>query len=442
MTDHDPSRQSPKTTKPTTPAAPQLRSAFSRQRFSEFADKLGLSRLRQVPGIGWVIAIAAIALLIQGVGLANLIAVNEEKQQWSAAANQREGLLVEIRELEKNRLSIKEELHTIKGMIDHESGRLAEVQAALKLTQQLRDEAQREQGAAANEANRLREANEMLAAKSKDLATRLTTTETRVTELEATRDRLTAEVNASKLTLEEHRAETERSTAHAKELDAKAAATLEAIRKSREAQIKAQADLDEAAKQSAKAAAEAEAAKVRLEALNQQINESKTSIDDLLKQQTTLKTTLATDKKLVGESNEARAAAEAELAVIKDKLDRSGRTLAERQGAAAAEESLIAAAQSRQEALKTRVANLQAELKPLEEQRLSLEADIAGKRKELETLRERIEAARADLKSVPATPPAAPAPQPAPEAEKKEPAKPAEETPSDSDSDELSSDPQ
>ena len=440
MTDHDLSRQTPSKTASTPPAASRLRTPFTRARVAEFADKLGLSRMRQIPGIGWVIAIAAIALLIQGVGLANLIAVNEEKQQWSAAANHREGLLAEIRELETNRIAAKEEWHTIKGKIDHESGRLAEVQAGLKLTQQLRDEAQREQGAAANEANRLREANEALAAKSKELATRLATAEGRVTELEAARDRLTAEVNTSKLTLDEHRAESERAMAHAKEMDAKASATLEAIRKSREAQIKAQADLDEAVKQAAKAAAETEGAKTRLQGLNLKISESQTDVEHLLKQMTGLKTTIATDKKLAGESNEARVAAEAELVVLKDRLDRSGRTLAERQGAAAAEESLIAAAQSRQDALKSRVANLQAELKPLEEQRLSLEADIAGKRKELETLRERIDSARADLKSIPATAPPAPAPKPAPEAEKKEPAKPAEEAPKDSE--ESSSDPE
>lgn len=383
-----------------------------RERASAFAEKLGLARFRSVPGLGWVIAIAAIALFIQAVGLANLIAVNDEKQQWDAAANQRQGLLTEIREIEARQLEAKKELHTLKGMIDHESGRLAEVQAGLKLTQQLRDEAQREQGAATNDAGRLRESSETIAARTKELTAQLGTTESRVKQLEADRDRLAAEVGASKKTLDEHRAEIDRAASHVKDLDAKAAGTLEAIRKSREAQVKAQGELDDLTKQIAKAAADHEAAKARLDAANEIVKQSQVDIDNLRKQQAALKTAIVTDKKAADEGGATRIAIDADLAAIKDKLDKANKTLAEKQGAAAAEESLVTGAQNRHDALKTRIANLSAELKPLEEQRLAIEADIAGKRKELETLRVRIDAAKTDLKAAPPVKPADPAPAP------------------------------
>lgn len=405
MMDHDPSRSdSPsKGSSNLKPSAKpsRLRETFSRQRFAAFSERIGLTRLAQVPGIGWVVGIAALALLIQGVGLANLVAVNEDKQKWDAASGQRQNLLDEIRSLDVQKIEAKRELHTLKGMIDHESGRLAEVQAALKLTHQLRDEAQREQGAASNEANRLREANETIATQTKELATRHATTTTLVSQLEADKERLAAEVAASKKTLDDHRIEVARAQQHVNDLDSKAAATLEAIRQSREAQIKAQGQLDEAMKLAAKAAADAEAGKVRLASIEQEITQATTSIEELRKQQVSLKATLEAEKKLTAEAGETRIAAETELATIKEKLEKAAKSLAEKQGAAAAEESLITAAQSRNEALKTRIANLQAELKPLEEQRLSLEADIAGKRKELETLRQRIESARVDVQSLP-----------------------------------------
>ncbi len=374
---------------------------FSRQRFAAFSDRIGLTRLAQVPGIGWVVGIAALALLIQGVGLANLVAVNEDKQKWDAASGQRQHLLDELRSLDVQKIEARRELHTLKGMIDHESGRLAQVQATLKLTHQLRDEAQREQGAASNEANRLREANEAIATQTGELAARHATTTALVTQLESDRQRLAGEVATSKKTLDEHRAEVARARQHVNDLDGKAAATLEAIRQSREAQVKAQDQLDEAVKLAAKAAAEAEAGKVRLASLEQEITQAATSIDELRRQQASLKASLEAEKKLATEAGEGRIAAETELASIREKLAKAAKSLAEKQGAAAAEESLITAAQTRNDVLKTRIANLQAELKPLEEQRLSLEADIAGKRKELETLRQGIEGARADAQSPP-----------------------------------------
>jgi len=404
-------------TKPTPSTG--LRETFSRQRFVAFADRVGLTRIAQVPGIGWVVGIAALALLIQGVGLANLVAVNEDKQKWEAASGQRQGLLDTISELEQEKISIKTELHTLKGKIDLESGRLAEVQAALKLTNDLRDQAQREQGAASNEANRLRESNETIATQTKDLSARHVTTTTIVSQLETDRQRLAAEVATSKQLLEENRTEVERAQQHASDLDKKAAATLEAIRLSREAQIKAQQQLDDAVKLVAKAEADGEASKVRLATIESDIASTVASLEDLHKQQTSLKTSLASEKKLTVEAVGARMAMEAELVVIREKLEKAAKILAQKQGAAAGEESLIAAAQTRSDAIKSRIANMQAELKPLEEQRLDLEADVAGKRKELEILRQRIDSARTDLSAlplpVPSTPPVA-APMPSPSA--------------------------
>jgi len=415
MMDHDPSRCGEKPSKPAfslSPAAPRLRTAALRERLSRFAARLGLARFRNIPGLGWVVAVAAIALFIQAVGLANLIAVNDEKQQWESSANQRQHLLDEIRETESKQLDGKKELHTLKGMIDHESGRLAEVQAGLKLTQQLRDEAQREQGAASSDANRLREANASAEARMKDFAARLASAETLVKKLEGDRDQLAAELAASKQTIDERRAEVDRATAHVKDLDVKAATTLEAIRASREAQLKAQADLNEALKQLAKSNAECEAAQARLLAANGQIKDIETSIDSLTKQKQVLAGALANDKKLADEASAAKIQIDAEVTAVREKLEKAGKLLAEKQGALAAEEAMFSAAQTRHDAIKSRIAMLQAELKPIEEQRLSIDADIAGKKKELETLRERLEAARIDLKAVPAAPPAKVEPAP------------------------------
>ena len=385
----------------------RLRAWFSRERFASLANRLGWSRLRQTPGLGWFVAIAVIALLIQGVGLANLIAIDGEKQDlqtakqtWQATASQRQTLLDEIETLRQEKFAAKQELHTTKGLIDAESARLAEVKAALKLTQELRDQAQREEAAAQSNALRQRELNDALAAKITDLNAKKETVEGAVTQLEADQARLAAEVASSKKLLEEHRAEVARAQAHAKDLDAQAAASVEAIRKAREGLVKAQADLDEATAQHAKAAAERDATQVALSTLRTESDKLTSTIETLRKQITQQQADLGEAKKGTEEAIAARTAAEADLSMLIAKLDKVNKQLAEKQGALAAEETLLQSAQTRHDAIKARVASLQAELKPLEEQRLAIDAEITGKKKEVEVLQQQLQTLRADLKNL------------------------------------------
>ncbi|MEX2216658.1 MAG: hypothetical protein WD768_21270 [Phycisphaeraceae bacterium] len=423
MTDHkdrtdqgpDRSRRStPTTSTPSATIADRLRRFFSGEHLAALANRLGWARLRRTPGLGWFVLIAAIALFVQGVGLANLIAVDEgkqdlksEQQTWQATAGQRQTALDEIAALRQEQFAAKQVLHTTKGMIDAESGRLAETKAALKLTQELRDQAQIEQGAARSDAQRQRELNDSLAAKITDLNARKETIEGTVAQLEGDHSRLAAEVANSRKLLDEHRAEVARAQAHAKELDAQAAVAAEAIRQSREGYLKAQAAFDEATKQHAKAAAERDVAQVAFDTLKKQSTILTSDIDSLTKQQADLRSALATLKKATDDAAAGREAAELELTSLLAKLDKLNKQLAEKQGALAAEETLLQSAQTRHDAIKSRVANLQSELKPLEEQRLVIDAAVNGKKKEVETLQQQIESLRADLKSLLETAPKA-----------------------------------
>ena len=207
MMDHEPISSSSETSS-SSPSSSALKRRLlaARDRLVALADRAGLARIRAVPGLGWIVAIGALVIFIQGVGLANLISVSDEKQAWETQAYRRDQLQGDITILETQHRDAKAQLDTTKAMLNLEATRLTELKAALTLTQQLRDEAQKEQAAAKNDSQRIREASESLATKTRELATRIDSTESVVRQLETEKDRLATEVAASKKTLDEQRA--------------------------------------------------------------------------------------------------------------------------------------------------------------------------------------------------------------------------------------------
>ncbi len=396
----NPSGDQPESHRRAPARAAKFKQAFSRESLRAFGQRIHWPWIRS-SSMGWLVLVGAVALFIQAIGLYNMLAVADEKQDWDASASQRQTLENDLASLLERKSAAQQALIAAKASLDHEQDRLTQLRAAIKIDQTLRDEAQRAHATADAEAKRLQQENATLDQRLKAYSLRLDATERQVTQLESKRDELAKKVAASNTILEEHRAEVAKATKHCQDLDKQAFDTLAAIRTTRESLVKAQDDLDAAVRQTAKAEAQRDAALTRLKNAELLESDATEKVDELKKQSAALTESLVQQQAKLQALTQDRAKAGAAMESAQTDLAAASKKLAESQGSLAALKTHIDEATKTQQSLKAEQASLVAAIKPLREQQHSLAADIAAKQQQLKALLERIDAAKQQAATAP-----------------------------------------